>query len=118
MLKPYETPVRDLRWAIGDLENDAGLSPDRAAGRTSAANARRIDYLFDNGLHDLPDSERPPCHRDRVHSYTSVYGRLHWDRPSPTITGGFYSMGMGRYVHPSRRRTLTPREAARRRWSA
>lgn len=113
MLKPYETPLRDLRWAIGDLENDAGLSSDRAAGRASAANTRRIDYLFDNGLHDLPDSERPPCHRDRPHSYTSVYGRLHWDRPSPTITGGFYSMGMGRYVHPSRRRTLTPREAAR-----
>lgn len=113
MLAPYEMPARDLRWAIGDLENDPGDTPDRAPGRASAANARRMDYLFDNGLHDLPDSERPPCHRDRPHSYTSMYGRLHWDRPAPTITGGFYSMGMGRFVHPSRRRTLTPREAAR-----
>lgn len=113
LLKPYAVPARDLRWAIGDLENDPGHSPDRSAGRTSAANARRMDYLFERGLHDLPDSERPPCHRDRPHSYTSMYGRLHWDRPAPTITGGFYSMGMGRYVHPSRRRTITPREAAR-----
>jgi DNA (cytosine-5)-methyltransferase 1 len=113
MLKPYEVPARDLRWAIGDLENDSGLTMDRSPGRPSAANARRMDYLFERGLYDLPDSERPPCHRDRAHSYTSVYGRLHWDRPAPTITGGFYSMGMGRYVHPSRRRTLTPREAAR-----
>jgi DNA (cytosine-5)-methyltransferase 1 len=38
---------------------------------------------------------------------------LAWDRPSQTITTGFYSMCMGRYVHPSRRRTITAREAAR-----
>lgn len=43
----------------------------------------------------------------------SIYGRLHWDRPAPTITRGFYCMCMGRYVHPSQRRTLTAHEAAR-----
>jgi hypothetical protein len=24
----------------------------------------------------------------------SIYGRLHWDRPAPTITRGFYCMCM------------------------
>ena len=43
----------------------------------------------------------------------SVYGRLSWDKPAQTVTRGFYSMCMGRYVHPSQRRTLTAREAAR-----
>ena len=42
-----------------------------------------------------------------------MYGRLRWGRPAQTLTTGFGSMGQGRYVHPSRRRTLTPHEAAR-----
>jgi DNA-methyltransferase (dcm) len=113
LLRPYRTGPRDLRWAIGDLEDRTGASIDETVARLSPVNAARVDYLFDHGLHDLPDHQRPACHRDKAHSYTSVYGRLHWDRPSPTITSGFYSVGQGRYVHPSRRRTLTAREAAR-----
>jgi DNA (cytosine-5)-methyltransferase 1 len=42
-----------------------------------------------------------------------MYGRLAWDQLAQTITTGFTSMGQGRYVHPSRPRTLTPHEAAR-----
>ena len=42
-----------------------------------------------------------------------MYGRLRWDQPAQTITTGFGSMGQGRYVHPARRRTITPHEAAR-----
>ena len=42
-----------------------------------------------------------------------MYGRLWWDQPAQTITTGFGSMGQGRYVHPTRRRTITPHEAAR-----
>jgi DNA (cytosine-5)-methyltransferase 1 len=38
---------------------------------------------------------------------------MHWDRPAQTLTSGFGSMGQGRYVHPRRRRLLTPHEAAR-----
>ena len=70
-------------------------------------------YLFDKRLYDLPNSRRPDCHRDGDHSYVSMYGRLHWHKPAQTITTGFGSMGQGRYVHPARRRTITPHEAAR-----
>jgi DNA (cytosine-5)-methyltransferase 1 len=74
---------------------------------------KRINFLFDNQLYELPNEQRPPCHRDKAHSYDTVYGRLRWDRPAQTITSGFYCMCMGRYVHPEQRRTLTGHEAAR-----
>jgi DNA (cytosine-5)-methyltransferase 1 len=76
-------------------------------------NQRRVDFLFDHDLHNLPDSERPFCHREKEHAYVSMYGRMHWDKPAQTLTSGFGSMGQGRYVHPTRRRLLTPHEAAR-----
>lgn len=79
----------------------------------SEVNQKRADYLFCNKLYDLPDSLRPKCHKNKKHSYNSVYGRLHWDKPSQTITSGFGSMGQGRYLHPLRKRVITPHEAAR-----
>lgn len=103
---------RPVSWAIGDLDVIEGTPFDTSASH-SAENRRRISYLFDHDTYDLPDSERPPCHRDKSHSYKSVYGRMHPDRPAPTITVGFGSTGQGRFVHPSRPRTLTPHEAAR-----
>ena len=105
---------RDVAWAFQDLESHA--APTRLVdmvARSAPATRRRIDYLFENGDFDLPDSQRPACHADGGHSYKAIYGRLAWDRPSQTVTTGFYSMCMGRYVHPSRRRTLTAHEAAR-----
>jgi DNA (cytosine-5)-methyltransferase 1 len=112
LLAPFETTPRPLSWAIDDVSvPEAGLMG--AISSLSKDNRERLQYLFDNDLHDLPNSERPPCHRDKVHSYNSVYGRLHADKLAPTLTGGFYSMCMGRYVHPTERRTLTAREAAR-----
>jgi DNA (cytosine-5)-methyltransferase 1 len=104
---------RTVRWAIADLMATRAQSTYDTASRTSEANAERIDLLFDNGLFDLPNKHRPECHRDGGHSYVSMYGRLRWARPAQTITTGFGSMGQGRYVHPQRRRTLTPHEAAR-----
>ena len=76
-------------------------------------NQRRIDYLFEHDIYNLPNSERPDCHRLKEHSYNAVYGRMHWDRPASTLTGGFACCGRGRFIHPLRRRTLTPHEAAR-----
>ncbi|UXS30650.1 DNA cytosine methyltransferase [Agrobacterium tumefaciens] len=107
------TERRDVRWAIGDLLKTASTKLVDQPSKPSKDNVRRIEYLFNNGLYDLPNSERPPCHRDRKQTYNSVYGRLKWDLPSQTITSGFYSMCMGRYVHPEKYRTLTAHEAAR-----
>jgi DNA (cytosine-5)-methyltransferase 1 len=103
-------------WSfIFDLEHE---SPDSLglltqATRMSNENVARINYLFDNNLFDLPNSLRPKCHRDKTHSYVSMYGRLRKDLPSQTITSGFGSMGQGRYVHPTQRRMISAHEAAR-----
>jgi len=105
-------PQRPVTWAIEDLDV-AGEKPFDTPAVHSAENRRRIAYLFENDLHDLPDSERPACHRDKAHSYRAVYGRMRPDEPAPTITVGFGSTGQGRFVHPSQPRTLTPHEAAR-----
>ena len=75
-------------------------------------NQRRMDYLIDNDIHDLPNSERPPCQQGD-HTYPAVYGRMHWDLPSPTLTTGFGCNGRGRFTHPLEARVLTPHEAAR-----
>jgi DNA (cytosine-5)-methyltransferase 1 len=106
-------PDRTVRWAIADLMAERTKSTYDTASRISDENAERIDLLFDKGLYDLPNEHRPECHRDGEHSYVSMYGRLRWTRPAQTLTTGFGSMGQGRYVHPERRRTLTPHEAAR-----
>lgn len=105
--------VRDLKWAIADLVDVPADSGFDMASNPSQTNAERIRWLFDNDEFDLPNHMRPPCHQNDSHSYTSIYGRLRWDRPAQTITTGFNSIGQGRNAHPARRRTITPHEAAR-----
>lgn len=109
----HTSEEKSLGWALEDLLDIDADSVFDTPANSSATNKRRIDYLFDNDIYDLPNSERPDCHRLKKHSYTSVYGRMYWDIPSPTITGGFGSNGQGRFVHPKKRRTITPHEAAR-----
>lgn len=112
-MQETRTPERDVAWAIGDLVNVRGSSPLDQPSKMSAKNKSRAKYMFREGVFDLPNDQRPPCHRDKAHSYRSVYGRLRWGQPAQTITTGFTSMGQGRYVHPEHPRTLTPHEAAR-----
>lgn len=106
-------PPRGVGWAVEDLMDVVSDSTFDTSAKHSAVNQDRIRYLFEHDLDNLPDSERPDCHRLKKHSYKSVYGRMDWDTPAPTITSGFGSTGQGRFVHPKRQRTLTPHEAAR-----
>jgi DNA (cytosine-5)-methyltransferase 1 len=107
-------PPKDVGWVLEDLLDVDGheASIMDTSPTMSLDNVRRVDYLFDQDLYDLPDHQRPKCHQNG-HTYPAVYGRMHWDEPAPTITGGFLSPGRGRFVHPRRRRVLTPHEAAR-----
>lgn len=104
--------VRDLEWAIGDLQNvDDGTMLDRRPQAT-ATNLARMAYLLETGEYDLPNHLRPTCQQGN-HSYKSMYGRLNWSSPAQTITSGFGSIGQGRYMHPQQARALTAHEAAR-----
>ena len=114
IIKSSELPERTVGWAINDLldkYNESSVFD--SASIHSTVNQSRIHYLFENDLYELPNEQRPDCHRLKSHSYPSVYGRMHWDRPAPTLTGGFACCGRGRFVHPLHERTLTPHEAAR-----
>jgi DNA (cytosine-5)-methyltransferase 1 len=78
----------------------------------SVENIARIKYLLENDVYDLPNDQRPDCHREE-HTYPSVYGRIRGNQPMQTVTTGFGTPGRGRYVHPYEPRTVNAREAAR-----
>jgi DNA (cytosine-5)-methyltransferase 1 len=77
-------------------------------------NIERIKASKPNGTWlDWDKNLRLNCHKKQSgNSYKSVYGRMHWDEPSPTITTQFYNYGTGRFGHPTENRALTVREAA------
>jgi DNA (cytosine-5)-methyltransferase 1 len=60
---------------------------------------------------DLPLSRQLECHK-RTDGFTDIYGRMAWDQPSPTITGGCFNPSKGRFLHPKEDRAITLREAA------
>lgn len=60
---------------------------------------------------DIGDEYQLECHK-RTNGFRDVYGRMAWDRPSPTITGGCNSPSKGRFLHPEENRGITLREAA------
>ena len=51
------------------------------------------------------------CHLNHD-GHSDVYGRLHRDRPSGTLTTRCISVSNGRFAHPLQDRSITPREAA------
>lgn len=60
----------------------------------------------------LPERLRPKCHRRRDKGFRNVYGRMRWDKVSPTITSGCTTPCMGRFGHPKETRTISIRESA------
>ena len=62
---------------------------------------------------DWPECLIAECHKKSSgNTYGSVYGRMEWDKPAPTITTQCYGFGNGRFGHPEQNRALTLREAA------
>lgn len=111
--KNYGKEERTFDWACSDLYNEFSEKVFDTPAKHSKTNQDRIEYLFTHDLHELPDDQRPNCHKNGNHSYKSVYGRLHINKPAPTITSGFGSIGQGRFCHPIFKRSITPHEAAR-----
>lgn len=117
-VKSYINPIGrrsalPLSAAIGDLLDSAGLDFMTEEPMLSADNRRRIEILHNSESHDLPQEHRNAKAQVDGTTYQSVYGKMYWDRPAQTLTTGFMTPGRGRYVHPLRKRTLLPREAAR-----
>jgi len=103
-----------VSWLLEDLRSQGLDDTDvmNSVPRLSEENEMRVNWLFDNEEHNLPNEIRPDCHKAGT-TYSATYGRMFANLPAPTITGGFLTPGRGRFVHPTERRVLTPREAAR-----
>lgn len=113
------TEYRCVRDVIGDLPSlQAGQTdtndPLHVACRLSPLNLKRIRASIPGGTwQDWDPSLLANCHRSVTgSSFKSVYGRMEWDRPSPTLTTQFYGYGHGRFGHPVQDRALSLREGA------
>jgi DNA (cytosine-5)-methyltransferase 1 len=86
-----------------------------AAGLT-ALNLKRLSVTPKNGGNRIAWSKddllQIPTYKNRDSIFLDSYGRLWWDRPSPTITTKFFSISNGRFAHPEENRALSLREGA------
>lgn len=106
---------RTVRMAIEKMK-PAGRSGDPLHDmpeRRTASMQQRIALTPKDGgsRADLPARFHLSCHR-RQDGFNDVYGRMAWDAPSPTITGGCFNPSKGRFLHPQENRNITMREAA------
>lgn len=108
-----------VRKAIGKLrELEAGgvdeIDPLHRTSRLSPLNLKRIRAAKPGGSWKDWDEELiAPCHQTETgKTYVSVYGRMNWDEPSPTMTTQFYGFGNGRFGHPEQDRAISLREGA------
>lgn len=117
--QPAAQPPATVRTAIGSQPAvEAGepnaSDPLHTARALTQPNLDRIRASQPGGTwRDWPEEMRVSCHRDeKGRTYPSVYGRMSWDRPSPTMTTQFYGFGNGRFGHPDQDRAITLREGA------
>lgn len=111
--------LQTVREAIAELPPiDAGQVYDRdplhQAADLSDLNLKRIRASKPGGSwRDWKSELIADCHkRSSGKSYPSVYGRMVWDEPAPTMTTQFYGFGNGRFGHPEQDRAISLREGA------
>lgn len=110
---------KTVRDTISNLPKLAAGQSDpndalHCASRLSETNLARIRHSKPGGTwRDWPFELRAACHRKETGAtYPSVYGRMEWDKPSPTITTQCFGYGNGRFGHPEQDRAISLREAA------
>ena len=108
--------VREAIAKLPTLEAGEGSLDDplHVASRLSPVNLKRMRASKPGGTwRDWPKKLRAKCHQRQTGStYPSVYGRMSWDKPSPTVTTQCFGYGNGRFGHPAQDRAITLREAA------
>jgi DNA (cytosine-5)-methyltransferase 1 len=95
----------------GESHTDDAL---HTASSLSSLNLRRIKSSRPGGTwRDWPLELQAACHQKTTGvTYPSVYGRMEWDKPAPTITTQCFGYGNGRFGHPEQDRAISLREAA------
>jgi DNA (cytosine-5)-methyltransferase 1 len=110
-------PLLTVRSAIGHLPPiEAGTTdnsvPNHQACALSEKNLERIRAVAEGGgRRSWSDHLKLDCH-EGLKGYTDVYGRMSWDKPSPSLTTRCVSLSNGRFGHPEQDRAISIREAA------
>ncbi len=110
-----EDKMKTVREAISFLSPTGDSSDplhDTTDNRSDKVKNRIAMIPKDGGSRsDLGEENQLECHK-RTSGFRDVYGRMAWDKPSPTITGGCNNPSKGRFIHPEENRVITLREAA------
>lgn len=114
--KEHYVTVRD---AIGDLEvlkagESSKTDPLHRCAALGELNMKRmLATPYGGSWKDWPEDLLLECHKkDGGKSFGSVYGRMRWEKPSPTMTTQCTGIGNGRFGHPDQDRAISVREAA------
>lgn len=116
--KKKKVTVRDVIGNLVPLKAGEISSNDslHRASKLSATNLKRVRSTPHNGGNSKSWSDDLilACHRKdtgKTYSHT-VYGRMRWDEPAPTMTTQCVGLGNGRFGHPEQDRAISLREAA------
>jgi DNA (cytosine-5)-methyltransferase 1 len=120
LIPPTARTPKTVQKAIGTLPPIvAGGDPHpedslHIASHLSELNRKRIRATPEGGgWKNWPTSLRLTCHqRSSGRYYGSVYGRMAWNEPAPTMTTQCFGYGNGRFGHPEQDRAISLREAA------
>lgn len=137
----YGLPQRRRRMIfiasrIGKIEYAESLDPDQSMIVRDAFDGLSKPGKSGDPLHDLPENrsekvkklickipkdggsrsalkyeEQLECHK-KCDGFKDIYGRMAWEKLSPTITSGCINPSKGRFLHPEENRSITLREAA------
>ncbi len=84
--------------------------------KLSEKNIKRLRLTPHNGGTRLAWKDDPElqinAYKDKDNTYKDTYGRMFWEKPSPTITTKFNSISNGRFAHPDEDRGISLREGA------
>jgi DNA (cytosine-5)-methyltransferase 1 len=112
----HRATVRDTIAKLPPLKAGASHPNDvlHVACSLSPLNMRRIQSSRPGGTwRDWNRELVATCHlKTSGETYPSVYGRMEWDKPAPTITTQCFGYGNGRFGHPKQDRAISLREAA------
>lgn len=116
--KNKKVTVRDVIRGLDPIVDGEVSSNDplHRARKLSPTNLRRIKATPHDGgsSNSWNKSLILKCHKKRsgkTYSHT-VYGRMRWDQPAPTMTTQCVGLGNGRFGHPEQDRAISLREAA------
>jgi len=114
--KNRKMSVREAIGAMPELAHGEVSNQDRLhrSAKLSDLNLKRIKASHPGGTwRDWPKELVAECHQKHTgRTYSSVYARMLWDQPSPTLTTQFFGFGNGRFGHPDQDRAITLREGA------